>query len=450
MNAFKSCLLLGFVALLLSGCGGGGSAPSRGEVVSGSASATLTSIEFVSVSKSQLNLASATGAQDASIVIFQLLDESNQPIAGEEVTFSLSTTQGGITFADGAQTGTSDADGNVSTTVLSGSFPTSVTVTAESGGLSGVSSEIVVSLGFPVADKISISADGWNVLDAAYVDGIEVSVTIRAADQYGNPVAEGTRVNFVSPEGGNIGDHCELSAEGACSVSWFSQNIPLDGRMSIMAYTTGAEKFTDVNGNGVYDSGDIFEPEDDLGEAYLDANENGAYELGEFYVDSNGNGVRDIGNGVWDGLCLRDIDSSALCPTNDGGVTIADGGVLTAPWSRSRPVLLLGSVSGTVQPFPGEGGAIQAGITYGGLYVADGNPNSPQGGNPMPTGTTIEFSTDNGTLTGSTSWEVGNQSFATGPYSVDVSPDDENSEGLLTLTVSSGGIDYTFQWVVID
>src|SRR5262249_659565 len=67
------------------------------------------------------------------------------------------------------------------------------------------------------------------------------------------------------------------------------------------------EHFTDLNGNGQFDPGiDQFDPAtDDLSpEPFIDANENGKYDLGEFFIDSNNNGVHDDGNGVWDDQIL--------------------------------------------------------------------------------------------------------------------------------------------------
>jgi hypothetical protein len=85
---------------------------------------------------------------------------------------------------------------------------------------------------------------------------------------------------------------------------------PRNGIVTVVAIADGEEAFTDLNGNGVYDgpgstnlpaayqaSG---EPFIDLGEPYVDVNDNGRYDLGEPFLDVNNNGVWDGPNGKWD------------------------------------------------------------------------------------------------------------------------------------------------------
>jgi hypothetical protein len=86
---------------------------------------------------------------------------------------------------------------------------------------------------------------------------------------------------------------------------------PRDGLVTVIAMVEGEEGFVDLNQNGQWDPG---EPFIDLGEPYLDVNDNGVYDgpgspalagtryatTGEPYVDVNGNGVYDGPNGKWD------------------------------------------------------------------------------------------------------------------------------------------------------
>ena len=85
---------------------------------------------------------------------------------------------------------------------------------------------------------------------------------------------------------------------------------PRNGILTVIAIADGEEAFTDLNGNGVYDqpgstnlpasyqtSG---EPFIDLGEPYVDQNDDGQYGLGEPFLDVNQNGVYDGPNGHWD------------------------------------------------------------------------------------------------------------------------------------------------------
>lgn len=73
---------------------------------------------------------------------------------------------------------------------------------------------------------------------------------------------------------------------------------PRDGLVTLVAYTTGEESYTDTNGNGQYDEGEPFE---DIGEPFADYNDSGTWDSGEPFVDVNGNKTYDGPNGRWDG-----------------------------------------------------------------------------------------------------------------------------------------------------
>jgi hypothetical protein len=55
-----------------------------------------------------------------------------------------------------------------------------------------------------------------------------------------------------------------------------------------MAFAEGIKTFTDKNGNNIFDSGDTLS---DIGDAYRDDNENGAYDAGEFVLPRGGASV---------------------------------------------------------------------------------------------------------------------------------------------------------------
>ncbi len=76
---------------------------------------------------------------------------------------------------------------------------------------------------------------------------------------------------------------------------------PEDGLVTMVAVVRGEERFTDLDGNGVWDDGiDLLEPEDDRPEPYLDTNGNGTRDEDEPFRDANENGLWDEGNGLWD------------------------------------------------------------------------------------------------------------------------------------------------------
>lgn len=73
---------------------------------------------------------------------------------------------------------------------------------------------------------------------------------------------------------------------------------PRDGLVTLVAYASGEESYTDANGNGKYDEGEPFE---DIGEPFADFNDNGSWDSGEPFVDVDGNKKYDGPNGRWDG-----------------------------------------------------------------------------------------------------------------------------------------------------
>ena len=81
---------------------------------------------------------------------------------------------------------------------------------------------------------------------------------------------------------------------------------PRDGLVTIIALVAGQEAFVDVDGDGLFTVGiDYQEAEHDLGEPFVDANDNGRWdddgERAELYRDTNGDGRWTQPNGAWDG-----------------------------------------------------------------------------------------------------------------------------------------------------
>jgi len=403
-------------------------------------------VEFVSVTPSQLSLA-GLGADETAVLTFRLVGEQSAPIIGEEVRFTTSSTVGGIRLAEGSDTDVTDSQGLVTTVLQSGTISTSVEVIAEhvSTGITASSGDITISTGIPVADRFSLSLDKHNP-HAWNVDGVVINFSVIASDFFGNAVPDGTRVSFASTEAGNIDDSC-LLVDGQCSdVKWISANPgPSNGQVTILAHTTGAEAFDDLNGNNVFDAGDNFNVsgDQDLAEAYIDENENGFYDLGEFFVDANENTVRDLADGEWNGPCMSGIDPSALCPANvPTSVTIAR--TFTFTMSSSDVVFFnqgnFGAAGGIIN-LPGFG----LSNTISNLVLSDIN------GNSLPGGTQISFTVEAVSgkvkLAGNTAFEVPTDTIsANGPYSINLVPE-ETGTGILTMTVKIDGVlDQIFIW----
>lgn len=441
------------------GCSGTDKVTARIEGSNKSASVELTvippevlTVSFVDSTLTQLSLA-GIGGDESTEVTFKVAGPQDVPIIGADVTFSINSSVGGANILAGRETGTTDQNGEVRTILKSGTVagPVNVRAVHNATGLQGVSDDIVISTGVPEYSRFSVSYDHFNPPEAFHTDGIEVSISIIASDQFGNNPTDGTRISFVAPESGNVINSCDLQ-DGSCSVNWRSTSPrPADGRLEIIAYTDGAEDFVDNNGNSVYDAGDgaII----DLGEPYADENENGSYDVGEFFFDSNRNGVWDTGNGKWDGPCLDKVDTSAVC-TGESTVSIFD--TVTVVMSTNSPRLLtagtFGAVGGTINLNQGNIRDLS------GIIVADSNTNAdPLGSNPMPYGTTITFSYE-GTgvsFVGANSYEVVNTTAPTGPYAVSlkaeaVDPADALPDpGRLILTIDPPNASATqFSWNV--
>ena len=74
---------------------------------------------------------------------------------------------------------------------------------------------------------------------------------------------------------------------------------PRDGVVTLLVAVRAREAFDDINGNGEYDAG---EPFDDIGEPFLDADDDGVFTLGTdpFFYDANGDGEQTGANGSYD------------------------------------------------------------------------------------------------------------------------------------------------------
>jgi hypothetical protein len=173
----------------------------------------------------------------------------------------------------------------------------------------------------------------------------------------------------------------------------------------------GEEAFVDSNGNGVYDLGEPFT--DAPSEPFIDANDNGVWDPGEFYVDTNGNGVFDGPNLVWDG---------PGCP---------QAGCNTSPtiWI-SMNILFTGSLV-NCSLAPGSFGPIAKGASQNFTFsVSDLNGNPPVGG------TTVSFTTTNGTLAGTTNFTLPDTNVS-GPYIVGVTLNNTNAGVAVGAAVSA-------------
>ena len=244
---------------------------------------------FVSATPSRIYLAGSPGVSQ-SLIRFKLVDSNNNPVQGENVTLTMTLRPTGAYLGSIAGTTAlqqpTNSDGTVDVAVNAGSQPGPVQVQAtlnSNTAITNVSNSLAIASGLPVERAFSMSVSTFNI-EALNEDGVTTDITLRIADRLGNPVPDGTTVNFVT-EGGQVVGSCNTTGASSndtagCTVKLASQNPrPSDGRLTVLAWAQGEENFTDSGTptNNVYDSGEAFE---NLGQTFLDKNENGTYDAG--------------------------------------------------------------------------------------------------------------------------------------------------------------------------
>ena len=153
-----------------------------------------------------------TGGQNSQTVttlVFQVNGVLGNPLAQQNVTFSLNTQTGGLSLSSAS--GITNSQGQVSARVTLGNVPTSVRVMADVVTNSGVSvltqsDLLAVNKGLPDQNSFTLSANRLNP-EAYNISGQTVSLVARLADTFNNPVPDRTSVNFTT-EGGIIAPSC--------------------------------------------------------------------------------------------------------------------------------------------------------------------------------------------------------------------------------------------------
>ena len=274
--------------------------------------AVINSLRYISATPSSLGI-KGFGQAEESTVQFKIIDREGRPVPNQTVDFSLNTAVGGITLYPA--TATSNEQGVVKTVVHSGSTATNVRVTASLNSnptIQSTSEVLTISTGVSDQNSFSLSASILNP-NAGNYDGVEVDISVWAADHFNNPVPDGTKVYFTT-EGGQIEPECEIS-KGGCTVKWHSSNPrPCFGRATILATMIGEESFIDANGNGVLDKNEKFF---DKNEAFRDDNEDGVYnELDEEFWDFNQNGKYDLVDGKYNGVLCKADEEDNQCSSD--------------------------------------------------------------------------------------------------------------------------------------
>ncbi|MCX7176530.1 MAG: hypothetical protein NT159_21935 [Proteobacteria bacterium] len=272
------------------------------------------------------------GLVESSLVKFRVVDSNNLSISpAVKVTFDLTTRTGDILLdgSGGTVDKLTDANGEASVSVQSGTTPTAVWVKAslkDTPSISSQSNQLRISTGRPAQDRFTIGASVWNI-DGLSVNGVTSSVTVIASDRLGNPVPDGTAINFISG-GAQIEPSCSTT-NGTCKVTFTSANPrPANGKVTVVAYSLGEESFVDENGNNKYDAGEKF---NDLGDLFVDNNGDNVWDPGEQVISFN------VSNSS---PCVSGIAGSPAAPSKGG---TCDGVWGSAHVRQSLQIVLSGS-----------------------------------------------------------------------------------------------------------
>jgi len=412
------------------------------------ASATITvvaaafnTIEFVSATPTQVGI-QGMGLNETTNVKFKLVDESNGPVEGQTVNFSLSNSAGGISLTNASAV--SSSNGEVTAVVQSGKVQANFVVTASTtvGATTYVASSNTISVqdAIPAQNGLSLVASSLN--PEGYNKVATVSITAYVNDRNNNPVPDGNRVNFLA-ECGNIGGSCE-TISGSCSVDWvttpinctaYSDSTDL-GKVSVMAYIDGEESFLDADANGEFGTGDTVLTNNE--EAYMDYDNSGGFNgANDAYQDFNGNGTHDnataLGLGFNGALCVSN------CGTTDR-VHVYKNTTLIASASSSAVVFSVGSADATASA-----------VTNFTFTVKDSN------GNIMPAGTKINITTSTGTIATSPAFTVNNgnpisagEITSATTYSATFIAGSAGDSGLITVKVEAPSGTTTFSYLSIQ
>jgi hypothetical protein len=314
--------------------------------------------------------AGGSGRSESATVQFRVLDQYGNPLANQPVTFSTISTKA-VTLSKSADV--TDAQGQVVTTVNSGTEPTAVRVQALlATGQSTISDIITVTTGLPIQAAFSLSAEPFNI-EGMTVDNAQADITLLLADQFGNPVADGTPVVFQT-DSGAVGTSDRggcITVNGGCAVPLRSQNprysidasapqrraglatvsvstsnnsnVPLTGKIAVFFSGSFATRITRVS-NGV----DVPVPANGVD---LTRNDCDTANVRIRINDSNNNPmpkgtILEVASATNAALAILPTVVGSIAPTyNDGYVTGAQGSVhVIAIMPESSKCMVGGSV----------------------------------------------------------------------------------------------------------
>ena len=188
----------------------------------------------------------------------------------------------------------------------------------------------------------------------------DVELTVYIGDRKNQTLTDAHTIYFET-EYGLIEPSC-VTENGSCSVMWSAIASPdpggpgSDGFVTITAYTTGEEGFTDTNGNNLFDDGDT--GFNDLEEPFVDTDESNTFTAGDAIIDVvsttdpfGTNKLHDLADGFFNGAgCTH----SFLCSPRQS-ITVFDDVTM----SIFANVPLSRTIGGSVTGLTGSGLVLQ-------------------------------------------------------------------------------------------
>lgn len=217
-----------------------------------------------------------------------MYDINDQPAGNQKIYFRIADGPGGGEYLTLSETTTDALTGRASVQLIAGGIPGAtigdVKIEASSDpDFIGVIGQTSLTIAGPVA-QISVGINLEDVQTQIEDGHIEVGVSGIATDVNGNPVADGTQINFSVR---SIAFDEDRDSDGVIHCRRYN-GLPCDGTENIL--DLGITWFSDdVNQDGtMYSLGGVMAPSEDK-------NSNGILDSGE---DLNGNGVMDPPQGV--------------------------------------------------------------------------------------------------------------------------------------------------------
>src|SRR5690554_1352255 len=174
---------------------------------------------------------STDGRETTSTLRVQLKDSQNNGVAGETITFTLDNPGADdVAILEPVDAGVTDSQGYAEVKIKALEpydnvvFRVIASYTDADGNLlQTYSAPIAVNSKLPFEERFSISTSNF-APDTQGRNGVQVQLTLLAADDEGNRLRGNTVVNFTTNKG-SIDPECVLDNEGRCNITWESLDI---------------------------------------------------------------------------------------------------------------------------------------------------------------------------------------------------------------------------------